>query len=104
MSSYPDLTDNVNDSFEFSIRKKAYQMRYPKTSELGEIQKLSAELETVKGDEVKTAEINGKLEDALYAFISPIAPNDVPVKVALSDENIHVLRGFNEMISKELGA
>ena len=44
MSNY-NLTDNVNESFEFSINGAKYTMRYPRMEELEKAQKLTEERE-----------------------------------------------------------
>jgi len=100
MSSY-NLTDNVNDSFVFSLRGNKFEMRYPKTSELEEIQQITNELQEKEGDKEAEKALNEKLIDSLYSFISPV-DHDVQIKEALSNENIKVLQNFNTMIKSEL--
>jgi hypothetical protein len=102
MSNY-NLTDNVNDSFEFELRGKKFQMKYPTTDELEKVQKLNQEL--VEADEAKDKarvdRANEQLEGTLYGFISPVG-HDVTIKEALKAENIKVLKNFNTMIRTEI--
>jgi hypothetical protein len=102
MSTY-NLSDNVNDSFEFDLRGKKYEMRYPTTGEIEDIQTLNVELEkaTEAKDEARVKQANEKLEGALYGFIKPTG-HETNIKEALKAENVMVLRNFNSMIRKEL--
>lgn len=97
--------DSANDSFQFDIRGKKYVMRYPITSELEAIQDKTTELQAASQAEVKDLEkikdLSDKLEDALYEFITPDG-HDLPIKEALSTENVRVMRNFNAMIRTEL--
>ena len=102
MSNY-NLTDNVNDSFEFELRGKKFTMKYPTTDELEKVQKLNAEL--VEADEAKDKarvdRANEQLEAQLYGFISPV-DHQISIKEALKAENIKVLKNFNTMIRTEI--
>lgn len=100
MSSY-NLSDNVNDNFSFSLRGNKYVMRYPKTGELEEIQSLTARLEQVEPESEEAQEINKKLGDSIYQFISPDG-HDIQIKDALKEENVKVLQNFNLMIKTEM--
>lgn len=105
MSSYKDLTDNVDESFDFVLRGNKYTMRYPTTEELDDIQRLSTEMDgvdttTPEGRE-KAKEINDKLADAMYQFITPVE-HETSIREAMSKENVKVLRNFNTMIKTEL--
>ena len=101
MSSYKDLSDNVDDSFSFSLRGKKYEMRYPKTGELEEIQELNTRYEAIDKTSEEAKEIESKLTDAIYKYISPVG-HDTKIKAALRQENIKVLKNFNVMIKAEL--
>lgn len=107
MSSY-NLTDNVQDAFPFSIRGKKYEMRYPRTAELEEINQLNVRMDELskntsrtKKEEEEFKRISDQLVDAMYAFIKPV-DHDTPIKDALMNENIKVLKNFNFMIKTEL--
>lgn len=104
MSNY-NLSDNVNDSFDFVLRDLKFSMRYPQTAELEDVQTLSKELQDAQDadvkDEAKIKEITEKLEGVLYSFISPVE-HDTDIRTALRKENIRVMRNFNAMIRTEL--
>ncbi len=105
MSNY-NLSDDVQDSFTFEMRGKKFEMRYPKTSEVEEVQKISNELDELdkkEGEIDKKAvkKLNDKLENYLYSFIQP-REHEVSIQDALKDENIKVMRNFNKMIKAEL--
>lgn len=101
MSSYKDLSDNVDDSFDFTLRGKKYTMRYPRTGELEEIQELSVKYETLVATSPEAKEIEKQLSDAIYKYITPVE-HETNIKDALRDENIKVLKNFNVMIKTEL--
>lgn len=102
MSSY-NLSDNVNDSFEFTIRGKKYTMRYPRMGELEDIQALTEEADVNASNPERTRELNEKMLNSLYSFITPI-DHEVSIKDTLKGENIKVLQNFNLMIKTELSA
>lgn len=98
-----NLSDNVNEEFEFEIRGLRYTMRYPRTEELEQAQQLNADLSAAQ-DEKRTDDvkaISGKLEDFLYEFITPLG-HETTIKAALAKENIKVMRNFNNMIKTEI--
>jgi len=105
MSSYKDLSDNVDDSFDFTLRGNKYVMRYPKTGELEDIRVLNERLEgldrTTDEGKAETKEISDKLSDAMYEYITPV-DHELSIKDALNKENIKVLKNFNTMIKTEL--
>lgn len=102
MSNY-NLSDNVQDEFNFELRDKKYSMRYPLTEEIEKVQeymdKLTVAREQENNEEVEV--INSKVESYLYSFISPVG-HEMPIKDALAKENIRVMRNFNKMIKTEL--
>jgi len=102
MSSYTDLSDNVDDTFDFILRGKKYVMRYPTTEELEEIQDLNTEYEALEDKTTDEAKMmNEKLTNATYNFIKP--EQDGPsIKEVLKKENVKVLSKFNNMIKNEL--
>lgn len=102
MSSYKDLSDNVDDNFDFALRGKKYVMKYPKTGELEDIQKLNQEYEKIEDKEsLKAKDLEDQLSNAIYEYITPV-DHDVQIKDALREENVKVLKKFNVMIREEL--
>lgn len=99
--TWKDLSDNVDDSFNFSLRGKKYTMVYPKTGELEEIQKLNEQYESLDPKSKEAKDIEEQLTDAIYKYISPVE-HDTNIKDALRKENIRVLKNFNTMIKTEL--
>lgn len=102
MSNY-NLSDNVNDTFNFEIRNLKFTMRYPLTDEIESVQEITSQVreaeEANRNDEVK--ELTQKLESILYGFITPQG-HETDIKEALKKENIRVMRNFNTMIKTEL--
>lgn len=100
-----NITDNVNDDFKFVVRDKRYAMRYPRTVEIEELQSLTEELQEASGLQKTDPEAyKDKLrsvEDYMYSFITPIE-HDMPIRAALENENVVVMRNFNTMIKTEL--
>lgn len=101
MSNY-NLTDNVNESFEFSISGVKYNMRYPLMSELETAQRLSEERELTE-DAEKKVEIGKKLEGFMYQFISPVDSASEKIDEVMKKQNLKVLQNFNTMIQTEFG-
>lgn len=101
MSTYRDLTDNVDESFPFMLRGKKFEMRYPTTRELEEIQALNDRYEEMDPSTPEAKELAKELAGAMYKFIHPV-DHDVDIKEALKDENTQVLRKFHFMIKTEL--
>jgi hypothetical protein len=104
MSNY-NLTDNVEDKFEFELRGKKYAMTYPITEEIEKLQETNNKLiEAQKEKEVNkelVAMLGDELEGFIYGFIEPVG-HEENIKDVLSKENIRVLRNFNTMIRTEL--
>jgi len=102
MSNY-NVSDDVQDTFTFEMRGKKYEMRYPRTSEVEEVQTISLELDKAQEskDEKAVKKANDKLEGYLYGFISPVG-HELDIKEALKDENIRVMKNFNTMVKTEL--
>lgn len=100
-----NITDNVNDDFKFVMRDKKYAMRYPRTDEVNELQRLTDELKEAEKTRDEDPEnykaVGRKVEDYLYSLISPI-DHDAPIRAALEKENVVVMRNFNKMIQTEL--
>ncbi len=102
MSTY-NLTDNVNETFEFSLRDKKYTMKYPTTDELEQVQKLNQELAEAEDakDKERAERAGEQVEGLLYGFITPVG-HETTIKEALKNENIRVLKNFNTMIRTEI--
>ena len=101
MSTYRDLTDNVDENFPFMLRGKKYEMRYPKTRELEAIQEINDRYEEMDPSTPEAKELAKTLSGAMYEFIDPV-DHDLDIKEALKDENTQVLRKFHFMIKTEL--
>lgn len=101
MSNY-NLTDNVNESFEFSINGAKYTMRYPLMEELEKAQKLTEEREKTEDDQ-KKIELGKELESFMYQFITPVDSQSEPIGDVLNKQNVKVLQNFNVMIKTEFG-
>lgn len=107
MSTY-NLSDNVNESFNFEVAGKKFKMRYPLTSELDDIQGLWAKLaeldrqssedEAIKAEKKDLAE---QLEKTLYGFIEPEG-HEENVQDVMKTQNVKVLKNFNKMVEAEL--
>lgn len=104
MSNY-NLTDNVEDKFEFELRGKKYAMRYPITEEVEALQEKNNKLieaqKAEKVDKELVAMLGDELEGFIYGFIEPIG-HEEKIKDVLLKENVRVLRNFNTMIRTEL--
>ena len=103
MSSIRNLTDNVNESFQFQMRDKIFEMKYPNTADLEKIQDLTAQLKTADNDIELTNSINQEMLDSMYSFVKPVG-HETPIKEALKNENFKVLMNFNKMIEEEFKA
>lgn len=102
MGNY-NLTDNVQDKFEFVLYEKKYEMRYPNTEEIEKIQEVTTELSQAedekRNDDVKS--IGKQLEAMLYDFITPVE-HETPLAEVMKKANIKVIKNFNTMIKTEL--
>lgn len=102
MSSYKDLTDNVDETFDFVLRGKKFVMRYPKTGELEDIQKLGQKYDKMEDKEsLEAKQLEDELTDAIYQYIDPVE-HDVKIRDALREENVKVMKKFNTMLREEL--
>lgn len=100
MSSY-NLTDNVNEDFQFTINGVEYKMRYPLVEELEKLQQMS---EQQQKDEKAGKEVNTKeLETYMYTFISPVKADSPSIEEILKKQNVKVLQNFNTMFKTEFG-
>lgn len=111
---YTDLTDNVEDGVGFDLRGKEYFLRYPLTHEVEEMKELSDAVAEYQRDvdnadsqeaaepfKEKAKEAGDKLESFIYGLISAVN-HETPIKEALQNENIKVLKNFNTMVRTEL--
>lgn len=103
MSNY-NLTDNVNDSFQFSIKGIVYDMRYPLMEELEELQKKSQEIESKKAKGKDTSKDDKELMDWMFSFATPVDENSPPLKDIIQKQNIKVIQNFQTMFKTEFGA
>jgi len=103
MSNY-NLSDNVQDSFTFDLQGHKYEVRYPITEEVENIQQLYAQIEEAANnkDVEEVKRLSKQLEDLLYGFITPQGENTPPIQKALSKANVPTMRNFNKMIRTEL--
>lgn len=85
-----NLNENVAEYFEFEVNGHAYQMRYPTTEEVLEVQKLEK-------DEKKQTEW-------LYTFITPVKADSPDIKEVMAKVNVKVLQNFSEMIKTEFSS
>lgn len=102
MSNYI-IDKDVQDYFSFELQGKKYNMRYPITAEVEDIQDLSGKIEEAQKEERKdeVKELTKKLEDYLYGLIEPVE-HDTSIRDALKTANLRVMRNFNTMIKTEL--
>lgn len=111
---YGDISDNVNDGVGFDLRGKEYFLRYPLTHEVEEMKELSDQAAEYQKDvdnaenqeaaedlRAKAKDAGDKLENFIYGLISPVN-HDTPIREALKNENIKVMRNFNTMVRTEL--
>lgn len=100
MSSY-NLTDNVNESFEFTIGGVAYTMRYPLVEEIETLQEM---VEKNQKDEKAGKEVDEKeVNSYMYTFITPKEAESPSIEEILKKQNIKVLQNFNTMFKTEFG-
>jgi len=102
MSNY-NLTDNVNDSFEFSISGLTYKVMYPLVEELEAMQETSKQIETKKAKGEDTTKLEEKSQDWMYGFITPVSENAPAIKDTLNKQNFKVMQNFNTMFKTEFG-
>lgn len=103
MSSY-NLTDNVNETFEFTISGVVYKMRYPLVSELETLKDLVDKNEKLEKEakEANQPWENNEVRDYMYSFISPKETGE-PIGEFLEKQNIRVMINFNNMVKSEFG-
>ena len=95
-----NLTDNVNDGFNFDIRGKVFFMKYPTTEEIEELNQMTEESKSSAKDGEVSLEENQKVQEYMYSFITPV-DHDTPIRDAMKTENLKVLQRFNAMVKAE---
>lgn len=103
MAQY-NLTDNIKDSFTFSLGELEYSFRYPTTAELREIGVLSEELNKLVEDKADEKVIKAKSDEsekAMNALVTPVGHENDISKV-LEEQPINVVRNFRQMMAKEI--
>jgi hypothetical protein len=89
--------DTASEYFEFEIFGNRYKFRYPTTTELSEIGKLSDDVE--KGAEVEEE----TLTDAAFArFITPVEEGGTPFSEVWEKMNTKHLITFRKMVAVEI--
>lgn len=103
MSNNYNLTDNVNETFDFSVNDIVYIMRYPTVDEIENLQEKTKEIteKMEKGGVTKEDEI--QVQQLMYDFISPQDPASPDIATTMKKQNIKVLQNFNTMIKAEFG-
>ena len=99
-----NLSDNVNDSFNFSIKGMEYSMRYPLVSEIEELQTKTKSFEKRKADGKDVTKEEKEIENFMYSFVSPTTADAPPIKELLEKQNIKVMQNFQTMFKTEFGA
>lgn len=102
-----NLSDNVNDSFDFSIKDKenkvhTFEMRYPLVEEIERMQDMQDKQTEAKTDAEKV-KLAKDAQSFMYSFITPTGDHKDSVETVLKKSNIKVLDHFNRMIQTEFG-
>ena len=95
-----NLTDNVNEGFNFDVRGKVFFMKYPTTEEIEELNRMTEESRSSAKDGEVSLEENQKVQEYMYSFITPV-DHDTPIRDAMKTENLKVLQRFNAMVKAE---
>ena len=95
-----NLTDNVNDGFNFDVRGKVFFMKYPTTEEIEELNRMTEESKSSAKDGEVSLEENQKVQEYMYSFITPV-DHDTSIRDAMKTENLKVLQRFNAMVKAE---
>ena len=108
MSSRINLNDNTSDRFEFTIGGLDYDFKYPTMEDVEPITNLYNEREIKVKDETaegkaQLAEIDKKIEDALYALVMPVG-HTTPIREVLKKQPLPVVHAFNKMMNEQLTA
>jgi hypothetical protein len=104
--------DDQPETFEFTLGRHAYAMKYPNTGEIQAIADRSTEMKDLQTklladpesktlpDQIATAV--AAQETVLYDLISPTEDGAPSIADALKDARFNTLRAFRQMIQKEL--
>ena len=95
-----NLTDNVNEGFNFDVRGKVFFMKYPTTEEIEELQKMADEAKKSAESGGISVEENKEVQEYMYSFITPV-DHDTDIREAMKSENLKVLQRFNAMVKAE---
>lgn len=97
-----NLSDNVNEDFEFTVSGVAYKMRYPLVSEIETMKELADAAE--RDRKAGKKDTNEKeMQEWMYQFITPVNPDSPPISEILKKQNVKVLQNFNSMFRTEFG-
>ena len=98
-----NLNDNVDDNFSFNVGGLNWQMVYPLTEELEEIEDMYYKIKELSEEKKKdeAQEVADKLNDKLYGLISPV-DHEGNIREVMKKQNVRVLRNFNKMVATEL--
>ena len=104
MAQY-NLTDNVKDSFTFTLGDLEYSFRYPTTAELREIGELNQQLQKLsEAEEPDQDAIKAKSEESeakMNTLVTPVG-HDNQISEVLETQPINVVRNFRNMMAKEI--
>ncbi len=96
MSTQPyDLSDNVNEHFDFIVGGHTYRMKYPLVEELEQLQTI---VKTTEGKEGST-----DVQDWLYEYIKPVSDAAPPIAETMKKQNVKVMAKFKDMFQSEFG-
>ena len=103
MSDRINLNDNVEASCGFSIGGYDYDLKYPTLAELEPITKLSEERTAASkaNDNDKVAEIDAKLDEIFYGFITPVQEGTPNIKDVIKEQPFPVAKAFNKFITSQ---
>lgn len=94
------LTENLDESFKFSIRDKVFEFHYPTTSEMKELLKKFDELKA-ETDTDKATKLSDQIDKEIHALITPV-DHEESVDSLLEKESVVVNRRFSKMLREEL--
>jgi len=105
MSTRVNLNDNISDAFQFTIGGLDYDFKYPTMEDFEPMGNLYKERDAAekKHDDKKVAEIDEKLQKALYDLIIPVG-HDTPIQDTLKKQPYPVVKAFNKMVKDQLSA
>lgn len=103
MSDRINLNDNVEASCGFTIGGYDFNLKYPTLAELEPITTISDErAKAIKdGDSAKLAELDAKLDETFYSFITPVNEGTPDIKEVLKNQPFPVVKAFNKFITTQ---